>query len=158
MSETIKLRRAFPSDADGIRELVNPLASDGLMLPRSLSSIYDNIRDFRVLVDGERIVGSAALHICWKDIAEIRTLAISEDIRSRGWGKALVEDCIKEVFSLNLPRVFTLSFTPEFFKHLGFSEIEKESLPQKIWKDCIHCPHFPDCKEVALINGVGNGE
>jgi amino-acid N-acetyltransferase len=158
MNVNIKLRRSFPSDAEGIRELVNPLASDGLMLPRSLSSIYDNIRDFRVLVDGERIVGSAALHICWNDIAEIRTLAVSEEIRSKGWGKALVDDCIKESNLLRIPRVFTLSFTPEFFKHLGFSEIEKESLPQKIWKDCIHCPHFPDCKEVALIYGIGNGE
>jgi len=149
----IILRRSYPSDAEGIRELVNPLASDGLMLPRSLSSIYDNIRDFRVLVDGDRIVGSAALHVCWEDLAEIRTLAVLEEIRSRGWGKALVDDCIKESAVLRVPRVFTLSFTPDFFKHLGFSEIEKESLPQKIWKDCIHCPHFPDCKEVALIYG-----
>ncbi len=153
MNVNIKLRQALPSDADGIRELVNPMAADGLLLPRSLSSIYDNIRDFRVLADGERVVGSAALHICWKDIAEIRTLAIAEEIRGQGWGKALVEDCIKEVAALNLPRVFTLSFTPEFFRHLGFSEVDKESLPQKIWKDCIHCPHFPDCKEVALIYG-----
>jgi len=153
MNVNIKLRRAFPSDGDDIRDLVNPLASDGLMLPRSLSSIYDNIRDFRVLVCEERVVGSAALHICWKDLAEIRTLAVAEDIRGHGWGKSLVDDCLKEARLLRIPRVFTLSFTPEFFKHLGFSEIEKEKLPQKIWKDCIHCPHFPDCKEVALICG-----
>ena len=151
MNKNIQLRRAFASDAEGIRELVNPLAADGLMLPRSLSSIYDNIRDFRLLVDGERVVGSAALHICWKDLAEIRTLAVAEEIRSQGWGKELVDDCLKEAGLIRITRVFTLSFTPEFFKHLGFSEIEKEKLPQKIWKDCIHCPHFPDCKEVALI-------
>lgn len=149
----IKLRRAFPSDADGIRELVNHFASDGLMLPYSLNVIYDNIRDFRVLVDGERVVGSAALHICWKDIAEIRTLTVSEGIRNGGWGKTLVDDCIKEAKILRITRIFTLSFVPEFFKPLGFSEIEKESLPQKIWKDCVPYPLFPDCKEIALIYG-----
>ncbi|MEA1927721.1 MAG: N-acetyltransferase [Candidatus Auribacterota bacterium] len=153
MSGEIQLRRAFPSDAKDIRELVNTFAAKGLMLPRSLASVYDNNRDFRVLVEGKRIIGCAALHISWEDMAEIRSLAIGEEIRGKGWGKVLVNDCLKEAVELKVPRVFTLSYTPEFFQHLGFSEIDKETLPQKIWKDCINCPHFPDCQEVALIYG-----
>ena len=150
----MKLRRAYPRDAEGIRKLVNAYASQGLMLPRSLSSIYESIRDFRVIASEDLIVGCAALHVCWEDIAEIRSLAVVEDIRGRGWGRALVDDCLKEVRGLQIPRVFTLTYTPEFFKRLGFIGIEKEKLPQKIWKDCIHCPHFPDCQEVALIREI----
>ena len=150
----VKLRRAYPRDAEEIREIVNTYASKGLMLPRSLSSIYESIRDFRVIAGGDRIMGCAALHVCWEDIAEIRSLVVAEEIRGRGWGRALVDDCLKEARGLRLPRVFTLTYTPEFFQRLGFTGIEKESLPQKIWKDCIHCPHFPDCKEVALIREI----
>ena len=150
----VKLRRAYPRDAEGIRKLVNAYASQGLMLPRSLSSIYEGIRDFRVIASEDLIMGCAALHVCWEDIAEIRTLAVVEDIRGRGWGRALVDDCLIEARVLQIPRVFTLTYTPEFFKRLDFIGIEKETLPQKIWKDCIHCPHFPDCKEVALIREI----
>ena len=150
----LKLRRAYPRDGEGIREIVNTYASQGLMLPRSLSSIYENIRDFKVIALEGRIMVCAALQVCWEDIAEIKTLAVVEEIRGRGWGRALVDDCLREARTLKLPRVFTLTFTPAFFKKFGFSEIEKESLPHKIWKDCVHCPHFPDCKEVALIRDL----
>ncbi len=150
----MKLRQAYPRDGEGIREIVNTYASQGLMLPRSLSSIYENIRDFRVIAGGDRIMGCAALQVYWEDIAEIRSLAVIEEIQGEGWGRALVDDCLREARALKLPRVFTLTFTPPFFKKFGFSEIEKEKLPHKIWKDCIHCPHFPDCKEVALIRDL----
>lgn len=151
------LRRAYISDAAGIREMVNRYAAQGLMLPRSLSSIYERIRDFRVIVEEGKVLGCAALQVCWEDLAEIRTLAVARDLRSKGWGRALVEDCLREAGSLRIPRVFTLSFTPDFFLKLGFTRIEKEDLPQKVWKDCIHCPHFPDCREVALVRDVGSG-
>jgi amino-acid N-acetyltransferase len=152
------LRPAYISDAEGIREMVNRYAAQGLMLPRSLSSIYERIRDFRVIVEEGKVLGCAALQVCWEDLAEVRTLAVTRDLRGQGWGRRLVEDCLKEAARLRIPRVFTLSFSPEFFLKLGFAQVEKDSLPQKIWKDCIHCPHFPDCKEVALIRAVGNGE
>ncbi len=152
------LRRAYISDAEGIREMVNQYAAAGLMLPRSLSSIYERIRDFRVIVEEGKVLGCAALQVCWEDLAEIRTLAVTRELRGEGWGRALVGDCLKEAGELRIPRVFTLSFTPDFFLKQGFTRIEKEDLPQKVWKDCIHCPHFPDCREVALIRDVGSGQ
>jgi amino-acid N-acetyltransferase len=148
------LRPAYISDAEGIREMVNKYAAQGLMLPRSLSSIYERIRDFRVIVEEGKVLGCAALQVCWKDLAEVRTLAVARDLRGKGWGRALVEDCLKEAARLRVPRVFTLSFTPDFFLRLGFNRIDKDDLPQKVWKDCIHCPHFPDCQEVALVRDV----
>lgn len=152
------LRPAYISDAEGIREMVNRYAAQGLMLPRSLSSIYERIRDFRVIVEKKKVLGCAALQVCWEDLAEIRTLAVARDLRGKGWGRKLVENCLEEAARLRIPRVFTLSFTPEFFLKLGFARVEKDSLPQKVWKDCIHCPHFPDCKEVALVRDVGSGQ
>ena len=152
------LRPAYISDAEGIREMVNRYAAQGLMLPRSLSSIYERIRDFRVIVEQGKVLGCAALQVCWEDLAEIRTLAVARDLRGKGWGRKLVENCLEEAARLRIPRVFTLSFTPDFFLKLGFARVEKDSLPQKVWKDCIHCPHFPDCKEVALVREVGNRE
>jgi len=145
------LRKAYISDAEGIREMVNQYAARGMMLPRSLSSIYERIRDFRVIVEEGRVLGCAALQVCWKDLAEVRTLAVAEELRGKGWGRKLVEDCLQEAARLRIPRIFTLSFNPDFFLKLGFARIDKDALPQKIWKDCIHCPHFPDCKEVALV-------
>jgi len=150
------LRPAYISDAGGIREMVNRYAAQGLMLPRSLSSIYERIRDFRVIVEQGKVLGCAALQVCWEDLAEIRTLAVARELRGEGWGRALVEDCLKEAGRLRIPRVFTLSFTPDFFLKQGFTQIEKEDLPQKVWKDCIHCVHFPDCREVALVREVGS--
>ena len=152
------LRPAYISDAEGIRAMVNKYAAQGLMLPRSLSSIYERIRDFRVIVEEGKVLGCAALQVCWADLAEVRTLAVARDLRGKGWGRALVEDCLKEAARLRIPRVFTLSFSPDFFLRLGFTRIEKDDLPQKVWKDCIHCPHFPDCQEVALVREVGSGE
>ncbi len=152
------LRPAYISDAEGIREMVNRYAAQGLMLPRSLSSIYERIRDFRVIVEQGKVLGCAALQVCWEDLAEIRTLAVARDLRGKGWGRKLVENCLEEAARLRIPRVFTLSFTPDFFLKLGFARVEKDSLPQKVWKDCIHCPHFPDCKEVSLVREVGSGQ
>ncbi len=150
------LRPAYISDAKGIREMVNRYAAQGMMLPRSLSSIYERIRDFRVVVEQGKVLGCVALQVIWEDLAEVRTLAVAEELRGQGWGRGLVEDCLKEAARLRIPQVFTLSFTPEFFVKLGFTRVDKESLPQKIWKDCIHCPHFPDCKEVALLKAVSS--
>lgn len=152
------LRPAYLTDAEGIRAMVNEYAAQGEMLPRSLSSIYEGIRDFRVIVERGKVLGCAALQVCWIDLAEVRSLAVAKELRGQGWGRILVEDCLKEAVRLRVPRVFTLSFSPDFFSKLGFVRVEKETLPQKIWKDCIHCPHFPNCKEVALIHQIDSGE
>lgn len=146
-----ELRKAFPADAAGIKSLVIHYADKGWMLPRSLSEVYESIRDFWVLEIRGQIVGCVALQVCWENMAEIRSLAISEEMQRKGWGEAFIKKCLEEAISLGIKRVFTLTFLPEFFQKMGFTEIRKEDLPHKIWKDCINCPHFPDCKEVAML-------
>jgi amino-acid N-acetyltransferase len=122
------------------------------MLPRSLADIYENLRDYFVFEeDNGELAGSAAIHIMWEDLAEVRSLAVREGKMRRGIGTRLVESCISEAIVLGIGRVFALTYKPEFFEKLGFHIVDKAELPQKIWTDCLKCSKFPDCDEVALV-------
>jgi amino-acid N-acetyltransferase len=140
------------SDVKGIHQLIAEYARKGDMLPRSLADIYENLRDYFIFEedDGE-LVGSAAIHIMWEDLAEVRSLAVREGRMRRGVGTQLVESCISEAIVLGIDRVFALTYKPEFFEKLGFHVVDKADLPQKIWTDCLKCSKFPDCDEVALV-------
>lgn len=146
------IRKARMSDVKGIHQLIADYAKKGDMLPRSLADIYENLRDYFVFLgdDGE-LVGSAAIHIMWEDLAEVRSLAVREGRMRRGVGTQLVESCISEAIVLGIGRVFALTYKPEFFEKLGFHVVDKGELPQKIWTDCLKCSKFPDCDEVALV-------
>lgn len=148
------IRDARMSDVKTIYTLLHHFADKGLLLGRSFSSLYDQLRDFKVLVDdGEDgpILGVCALHVCWENLAEIRSLAVAEEAQRRGIGRRLVEACLTEADHFGINRVFTLTYQPDFFKRLGFHHIDKNELPHKVWSDCIQCPKFPDCNEEALI-------
>ena len=144
------IRKALLQDARQIHKLLLNYAKDGLVLPRSLMEIFEAIRDFYVFVEGDRVVGAAALNICWEDLAEVRSLVVHEDFGGRGIGRHLVEACISEARQLGIGRVFALTYQQTFFEKLGFAVIEKSELPQKIWGDCIKCAKFPECDEIAL--------
>jgi len=144
------IRKAILQDARQIHRLLLNYAKDGLVLSRSLMEIFEAIRDFYVFVEGDRVVGAAALNICWEDLAEVRSLVVDESFAGRGIGKHLVEACLSEARTLGIGRVFALTYQQVFFEKLGFSVIEKSELPQKIWGDCIKCAKFPECDEIAL--------
>lgn len=146
------IRKARISDVRSIHVLVMHFADQGLLLPRSLSEIYDHLRDYTVIETSDNnIVGVIALNICWEGLAEVKSLAVREDYQEQGIGRQLVEHCLSEAVVLGIYRVFTLTYQPKFFEKLGFKLVDKSSLPQKIWADCIKCPKFPDCDEVALL-------
>jgi amino-acid N-acetyltransferase len=125
-------------------------ASNGMMLSRSLSELYEAIRDFYVWEENGVVVGTVCLHICWEDLAEVRSLAVDENYEGRGIGRKLVEACLQEARQIGLKKVFALTYKDQFFAKLGFHLIEKSQLPHKIWGDCIKCPKFPDCDEIAM--------
>ena len=146
------IRKARMSDVKGIHGLIAEYARKGDMLPRSLADIYENLRDYFIFEDDDgELVGSAAIHIMWEDLAEVRSLAVREGRMRRGIGTQLVESCISEAIVLGIGRVFALTYKPEFFEKLGFRIVDKAELPQKIWTDCLKCSKFPDCDEVALV-------
>lgn len=145
------IRRAKIKDVRAIVDLVNFYSAKGEMLSRSQTQIFHGLRDFVVAEDDDTIIGCGALAIIWHDIAEIRSLAIVPEHAGQGWGRKVVEYLLNEARDLEMPRVFTLTYKPGFFEKLGFTRVEKKDLPHKVWKDCLHCPKFPDCDEVALI-------
>ncbi len=146
------IRKARMSDVKGIHGLIAEYARKGDMLPRSLADIYENLRDYFIFEDDDgELVGSAAIHIMWEDLAEVRSLAVRDGKMRRGIGTQLVESCISEAIVLGIGRVFALTYKPEFFEKLGFHVVDKAELPQKIWTDCLKCSKFPDCDEVALV-------
>jgi len=146
------IRKARMGDVKAIQKLIAEYARKGDMLPRSLSEIYENLRDYFVCIrNGEEVIGSAAIHIMWEDLAEVRSLAVQDGHEHKGVGTKLVEACISEAIVLGIKRVFALTYKPGFFEKLGFVQVEKSDLPQKIWTDCLKCSKFPDCDEVALV-------
>ena len=146
------IRKALISDVKNIQQLINSFSGEGVVLPRSLSELYDNLRDYSVYCHGteETICGTCAIHVCWENLAEIRSLVVREDCGKRGVGKALVESCLAEAHTLGIRRVFVLTYKESFFEKLGFRTIDKADLPHKIWADCLKCAKFPDCDEVAM--------
>jgi len=146
-----EVEKAGISDAVQMQKLINHFARKDEMLARPLSEIYENIRDYYVVRKGKRLIACAALHITWSDLAEVKSLAVAEDSQGQGVGAQLVESCLKEAKELGIATIFCLTYKPGFFEKLGFSQVEKRELPQKIWAECLRCPKFPNCDEIALI-------
>ncbi|MDZ4163587.1 MAG: N-acetyltransferase [Smithellaceae bacterium] len=147
------LRKAKVSDVKTIHRMINISAQKGEMLPRSLMDIYGSLRDFFVYIDDDgSLKGVCAMNIIWENLAEIRSLYVDESCRLRGLGRQLVEACISEAITLELFRVFTLTYKTKFFRCLGFKKVDRSTLSEKVWSDCFHCPKYPDfCDEVAMI-------
>ena len=147
----IQVEKAKIPDVPQIHKLINGFADRGLMLARPLSEIYESIRDFFVIQEGGEVIGCAALHVSWSDLAEIRSVAVAEESQRKGLGAKLVAACLKEADVLGIKSVFCFTYRPEFFKSQKFVDVEKKELPRKVWTDCFRCPKFPDCDEIALI-------
>jgi amino-acid N-acetyltransferase len=150
----MKIRKARIADALMIHRLVNLYAGRQQMLPRTMLSIYENIRDFQVAVaddDDTRVIGCSALHFTWGDMAEIRSLAVDEEAAGRGIGRALVEANIAEAREQGLLQVYAFTYVTHFFDRLGFRVVAHESMPRKVWMDCINCPKFNCCDETAMV-------
>ena len=146
-----RVEKAKISDVAQMHKLINYFAGKEEMLARSLSEMYENIRDYFVVRQGEQMVACAALHVNWSDLAEIKSLAVAEDNQKQGIGAQLVEACLNEAKELGIPTVFCLTYKPAFFEKFGFSQRDKMELPRKVWTECYRCPKFPNCDEVALI-------
>jgi len=148
----MRVVKAKITDVPSMHKLINYFAEKGEMLPRPLSEIYEGLRDYFVAREDNKVVGCAALHINWSDLAEIRSVAVSEEFQKKHVGLKLVQACIEEAKDLGLPTIFCLTYKPPFFEKLGFSRVDKMELPQKVWNECYRCPKFPTCDEVSMIH------
>ncbi|SDG27942.1 amino-acid N-acetyltransferase [Selenomonas sp. WCT3] len=148
----MKYRKATFDDVEAIYALVSDYATDGVMLARSRNTLYETLRDMVIAENDEgEIVGVGGLHLIWDRLAEIRTMAVSPKMTRQGIGAEIVTRLIDEGKALGVEKFFTLTYKPGFFQTLGFRTITKEELPHKVWKECIDCPKFPNCDEIAMI-------
>ena len=147
------IRKATVRDVKAIHRLLKKHADRGELLPRALSDLYDDVRDFSLFQEKKAgsIIGICALHVCWEDLAEVRSLAVRRQYRGKGIGSMLVTAALAEAGELQVRRVFTLTYRPDFFNKHGFRIVDKATLPQKIWAECIKCVKFPDCDEIAML-------
>lgn len=150
------IRKANIQDVDAIFDLIDSYAKEDLLLPRTHLSLYENIQCMRVAeVDG-RIIGAGSLHVLGRDLAEIRSLVISAQSKGLGTGRKLVYNLIEDAEKLGVENVFAMTYQVDFFHKCGFTIVDKQELPQKIWKDCMSCPKFLNCDETAMLIKVAD--
>ncbi|MFO0949878.1 MAG: N-acetyltransferase [Isosphaeraceae bacterium] len=151
----MNIRPARVGDVPAIQDLIRTFADRKLMIRRSLGELYESIREFLVATDENgRVIGCVALHVFWEDLAELKCLAVSELAQGQGVGRRLIDASWAAARELEIKTVFTLTYVPGFFEKGGYSRIDKAELPHKIWNECVRCPLFPSCNEVALIRSV----
>lgn len=147
----LQIRRATLTDVPHMLPLLNEYTRQAEILPRTEDDIYRTIREWVVMVDGQIIVGMGSLLIMWNDLAEIRSLVVDPAYQGQGVGRRIVTKLIEDAKSYQLPRIFALTRKPDFFLRLGFQLTRIERLPRKIKRDCVFCPKFHACDEVAVI-------
>ncbi len=147
----MKARRARAADAEAIGRLILHYAEQGLLLPRSQSELREHVNHFLVLAEKGRILGCLSLEGYGADLAEIRSLAVDPDTRGRGLGARLVEFALTEARRRGIARVFAVTQAPEFFLRLGFSDVPRQSLDQKVERDCSACSKRRSCRLSAVI-------
>lgn len=152
------IRPATIHDVPRIQAIINSHAELGKMLFKSLAQLFEDIRDFGVYEDRGpnacepgRVVGCVALTIIWGDLAEVRSLAVDDACRGRGIGRQLVQWCVDEARRLGIRRLFALTYEEGFFRRLGFEVVDKDTLPLKVWSDCVRCPKRDGCDEIAVV-------
>ena len=147
----IEVRKASMQDIPALLQLINGYAAKGIMLSRTEFEMSENMRDFMVAYDGNKLAGCGALHFYSPTVGEIRSLAVAETHKTDGIGRLLVDSLIYEAKLYGLDAVFAFTYVPGFFARVGFNEVERGELPLKAWKDCLRCPKFQACDEIAVV-------
>jgi amino-acid N-acetyltransferase len=147
----LTVRKAAMRDIRNVLALINSYAAAGIMLPRTEFELSENIRDFSVCYDGDTLAGCGALHFYTPTTAEVRSLAVVPEMKQHGIGRLVVEALETEARENELEAIFAFTYVPGFFKKLGFGEVERGELPLKAWKDCLRCPKFANCDEIAVL-------
>jgi amino-acid N-acetyltransferase len=149
-ADAVQLRQATVRDVPTMARIINHWASQGIMLAKSHHQLYQYIRDFVVATYDDEVVGCGALHVVWEDLAEVRSMAIVEEWQNKGIGRRMLARLLDEARELGLPHVFVLTYREDFYGRAGFRVVPHETLPHKIWGDCLNCPKFPNCDEIAM--------
>jgi amino-acid N-acetyltransferase len=150
-SRGIEVRKASMQDIPALLELINGYAAKGIMLARTEFEMSENMRDFMVAYAGNQLVGCGAMHFYSPTMGEVRSLAVAESHKTHGIGRMIVDSLVYEAKLYGLDAVFAFTYVPGFFARVGFNEVERGELPLKAWKDCLRCPKFHACDEIAVL-------
>ena len=171
LDNDILIRRATVADVPALGKIINDCAEYGLMLPRSLASLYENVREFHVAVAADlsaaptddnpeaetpTVVGTCGLSIVWANLAEVMSLAVAPSHRGQGLGPRLVQACVEEARALGIRQLMALTYEQAFFEKLGFTVVDRQQLPLKVWSECVRCPKNQDCDEIAMIRELAD--
>ncbi|HSM84798.1 MAG TPA: N-acetyltransferase [Candidatus Limnocylindrales bacterium] len=146
-------RKAVLPDVEQIHAIIRSYSGNGTLLPRTMSELCENVRDFVVAEHEGRIIGCGALHLYGMHLAEIRSIAVVPSAKSLGAGRRLVQELLDEAERHKVTCVCLFTRIPEFFSRMGFMVATREDLPDKIYKDCLHCPNLYACDEIAMYRG-----
>ena len=149
-TSTLTIRPARVADAGAILKLVNELAIQQILLPRSPASVIENIRDFQIAEVHGEFAGCGALHVVWSDLAEVRSIAIDPRHQGAGIGRSLVAHLVTDAEQMGVPRLFAFTYVQGFFEKMGFGVVQHGDLPHKVFNDCLNCPKFLACDEIAM--------
>jgi len=152
--DVVTVRKATMSDIHALLNLINDYAANGIMLPRTEFEMSENIRDFSLAYLGEKLAGCGALHFYTPTSGELRSLAVDPHLKTRGVGRRMVEALEAEAVENRLHAIFAFTYVPDFFRKVGFQEVERGALPLKVWKDCLRCPKFQCCDEIAMVKAL----
>lgn len=147
----MQIFNATIADVEPMHQLIKEYAKREIVLPRTLLSLYQNLQCMYVVKDKSKVVGVVGLHVLGKDIGEVRSLVVDPDYQNKGIGRILVNHIIMESTKLGIDRLISLTYEVDFFDKCGFNIVEKETLPEKVWTDCINCPKVNQCDEVAMV-------
>jgi amino-acid N-acetyltransferase len=148
------VRKARLKDVNAMYQIINHYAESQVMLPKTMLQLYENLRDYSVVVDTDdqdTVLACGALHIYWENLAEIRAVAVAPAKNRQGTGTALIERLLKEARELNIERVFVFTYEPDFFSRFGFIQVEHSAMPLKVYNECFNCPKFNKCDELAMV-------
>lgn len=145
------IRPATIHDVPAMQAIINSHAEFGKMLFKSFAQIYESLRDFAVAEEAGAVVGVVGVQIIWADLAEVKSLAVADGRQGRGIGRQLVQWAIDEARRLQIRRLMSLTYEQAFFEKLGFVVVDKDTLPLKVWSDCVRCPKRHGCDEIAMV-------
>ncbi|MEY8350116.1 GNAT family N-acetyltransferase [Bacillus cereus] len=150
----MQISNAITSDVKDVYNLIEVYSKEGVVLPRSLLSLYQHLQSLYVVKEDKEVLGVAGLHVLGEDLAEIRSLVVRDTCAGQGLGRMLVNHVMNEAAKIKVKRVISLTYQTTFFEKCGFDFVDKELLPEKVWVDCRHCPKFDCCDEIAMIRYV----
>ncbi len=153
----LQIQTATLADMELVHALITPFADRNEMLHRPKSELYENVRDYFVVKDQGEVIASGSVHVVWNDLAEIKAVAVREEYQSQGWGKRMVAHCMEAARDMGIATVFVLTHKTGYYDQLGFQQIDVMHLPRKVWGECLRCPKFPTCDEIAMVYHLAEG-